>query len=382
MLLIATWITKLINKLINILDLGAGYTWPGHVALKIYPDIFNSSAFNFKDGVVLISGTNGKTTTAKLITHMLRQYGYKVVHNKSGANLLNGIVSAVLLDRSWLGFTDSTVGVFEVDELVLPSILTGLSPKVLVLLNLSRDQLDRYGEVDIILDKWATSVSSLDSGTALVMDLDQKRFKKIEKSFQGEVKYFDADARNVSSTRLRGEFNARNVNAAILVVSEFGVSSNEGVAALSDFDAAYGRGEVLKFGGKDFQIYLAKNPQSFNSNLNLLLEDFGSYDTLLFVLNDEIRDGRDVSWIYDINQKKLMNVCEKKKIFITGTRFLDFAVRLKYSGVEVDEKNIISGLKDAAKKVKNSKSSNNVVVLPNYSAMLEIRKVLTGREIL
>ena len=144
------WLSKTLNFIINFLHLGAGYTWPGHVALNLNSHIAKDKHFKFPMGVVLVTGTNGKTTTSKLLAHIFETSGLKVTHNRTGANLLNGIVSAVLLNMDWRGGHDSNIAVFEVDENNLPVVLEYFSPNVLVLLNLSRDQLDRYGEVDII----------------------------------------------------------------------------------------------------------------------------------------------------------------------------------------------------------------------------------------
>ena len=102
--------------------MGAGYTWPGHVALTLYPTLFSSTKLRFPKGIVFISGTNGKTTTAKLLTHFLNANGLKVTHNNTGANLVNGIASAILLDMNWRGnLTSERLG-FVIYQLMLPFI--------------------------------------------------------------------------------------------------------------------------------------------------------------------------------------------------------------------------------------------------------------------
>lgn len=141
---------------------------------------------------------------------------------------------------------------------------------------------------------------------------------------------------------------------------------------------AYGRGEEIPLGKKIFRIFLAKNPASFNNNLDLLIKKEVDAPTLLFVLNDNIPDGRDVSWIYDINPEKLYKACSGKKIFVSGKRYLDMAVRLSYAGIEVERKNLKKNLKAALSET----PGENTIILPNYSAMLDTRKVLTGRKIL
>jgi len=312
----------------------------------------------------------------------LTSAGLKVTHNKSGANLINGIVSAILLDMDLFGRLASEVGVFEVDEFSLPRLLRFVNPEVLVLLNLSRDQLDRHWEIDVILDKWSGAVSQLDSETNLVLDKDQKIFEKIYKNFKGLVYFFDAQKYLLSYTSLKGAFNARNVNAAFLVGKLFGLAEVSLIDALHSFDAAYGRGETLSFSGKTFRILLAKNPASFNHNLEAIVAGEVRETCLLFVLNDNIPDGRDVSWIYDIEFAQLKKACIHKDLFVSGVRCLDMAVCLKYAGISVPSENVHPSLRKILQLILKQVPSENVLVLPNYSAMLEVRKVLVGRKIL
>lgn len=381
-LYLSLYLAKIVNTLIKILHLGSGFTWPGHIALTIFPDILKSSKFKFPYGVVLISGTNGKTTTSKLLTHILNYSGLKVVHNKTGANLLNGIVSEILLSMDLFGNHNSDIGVFEVDENNLPLILNYIDPSVLVLLNLSRDQLDRYGEVDLILERWMSSVKNLKNDTELVIDGTQSYFNPIIESFKGETTRFDDTADYVSMTSLLGKFNAKNVNAAVFTSMLIGIDEDVIVESLGDFTSAYGRGELVEYAEKEFQILLAKNPASFNNNLEALVEENISCDAVWIILNDNIPDGRDVSWIYDINPVLLEKAFSDKAVYISGTRSLDMAIRLQYAGVTVMQENIF--MKDSAllQKLISQDPIENIVVLPNYSAMLNVRNILVGRKIL
>ena len=154
----AIFLGKLISFFSEKTSLGAGGTWPGEVALALQPNILQYFASRFSKGIILVAGTNGKTTTSLMIKKVLESDNNWVVHNNSGANLLNGLVSACIKHSSWNGSFQADYGVFEVDENTLPEVLKFVkfikSKVIIVLLNLFRDQLDRYGEVDVIAEKW------------------------------------------------------------------------------------------------------------------------------------------------------------------------------------------------------------------------------------
>ncbi|KKS16654.1 MAG: hypothetical protein UU80_C0013G0020 [candidate division WWE3 bacterium GW2011_GWA1_41_8] len=380
MWLISTLIAKKINKVIKLLGRGSGFTFPGHVVLKIFPNILSS--VRYPRGIILVSGTNGKTTTTKLITHLLESFGLGVVHNSTGANLLNGLVSTVLMGTNLMGKPLGNVAVLEVDEFALPLALKHLSPTALLLLNLSRDQLDRYGETDIILDKWKETVPGLSDTTILVCDSEQKEFHDIAEIFSGRTFYFDSDPTFLEKTKLHGTYNAKNVNAAVLTLTLLGYAQSGIEQGLEEFSVAYGRGEVITRENVDFQIFLAKNPASFNQNLDVLSSGKVAGKSILFVLNDNIPDGRDVSWIYDISPDKIKDACEGKEIYVSGTRALDMAVRLSYAGVNTRTENISENLSSSISRLYSDSRDASVTILPNYSAMLETREILIGRKIL
>ncbi|MFH1648359.1 MAG: MurT ligase domain-containing protein [Patescibacteria group bacterium] len=379
MYLLITIITKLTYQIIKIFRLGAGYTWPGHLALKLDKNILSNKKLYPSKGFVFISGTNGKTTTSKLISLILEKKGLKVVTNKSGANLLNGVASELILNTTLSGKATSDIGVFEVDEKVLPKLLEIISPRTLVLLNLSRDQLDRYGEIDIIVDAWESAISKLDKPTHLIFDSSQKIFESIPGLFKGRSTGFVVSKDLTEVVSLFGGHNSKNVSAALEVVADFGIDSQEALNILKDFKPAYGRGEIIEYRDTSFQIFLAKNPASINNNLKLLLSNKVSTKNILFVLNDGTPDGRDVSWIYDVDPLFLKEACEGKAIFVSGKRCFDMAARLMYAGVDVEKENIFEDLNRAIQKVSER---DEVLVFPNYSAMLEVRKILTGKKIL
>lgn len=384
MFVIYSYIAKTIHLIVTKLRKGSGYTLPGFLILKLNPNILDGLQKHFSKGVILISGTNGKTTTSKLITHIFTQSGLHVSTNATGANLLSGMVSSVLLHTDMFGRPSGDLGVFEVDEFTLPLVLKYVTPKVLVLLNLTRDQLDRYGETDIIFDRWKTALEKLSEKSAevsLVYDGNQDLFHELPKVFKGNIIKFDSNSHYLHKTKLLGEFNAKNVNAAVGVFEVFGLDMSVVEKALESFTSAYGRGEFIKHKDTRFQLFLAKNPASFNHNLGLLnTEDFKD-KPLFFILNDNIPDGRDVSWIYDINTSLLRDTCENKNLFVSGTRCMDMLIRLKYAGVDVSKAYFHEIPENVLHKITGGHFSD-VVCLPNYSAMLNLRHTLLGRKIL
>lgn len=384
--IIAVLFSKIVGLLISITRKGSGSTWPGHVALKLFPALLQNPRFAFKRGVIVITGTNGKTTTAKLCYHVLSGLGYKVLHNKTGGNILNGIASTYVNGlRGFMRF-EYDFGVLEVDEFVLPDLLTHVHIDVLILLNLSRDQLDRYGELDIIIERWVQCINASVVGR-LILHRDERHFAPIIEVYKGPTSFFDDNPTARRRTSLLGNFNSKNVNAASLACEHLGINKGDILSQLSTFSAAYGRGELIEYFDKYYQLFLAKNPASFNNNLDILIYSKETealeleYDALLFVLNDEVRDGRDVSWIYDINPVKLAKACFEKIVFVSGDRAYEMALRLHYAGVAIDYANVDPSLKHTIDKIHQTNVSR-LVVLPNYSAMLYFRKLTLGKEIL
>lgn len=401
-------LTKLISNVSILLAFGAGETWPGEIALRLRPNIAASLAKDLKYGVILVAGTNGKTTTSLMLKTILEHQGLSVVHNATGANLLNGIVSSLIKESrcDW--------GIFEVDENSLPIVLRYITPKRIVLLNLFRDQLDRYGEVDVIMEKWLYALSRIPRDTTLILNSDDPGIATLGSLLKGDVTFFGINnpkeflnvkehatdstfcpkcgnrlrydgvyfshlgvwnCEKCGNTRpkptvttasfpLSGLYNQYNALAAFAVVKTIGIRKPD----LSGFSPAFGRQEELAVDGHTVKIFLSKNPAGFNASLRTVLE-MGAKN-LLLVLNDRIPDGRDVSWIWDVDFE---TIPKKIHITVSGDRVYDMALRIKYAERNaVVEPNLEKALE----------SSGDLYVLATYSAMLEVRKILTGRKIL
>jgi lipid II isoglutaminyl synthase (glutamine-hydrolysing) len=424
---------KLISKIFKELNLGNGSTWPGHIALaarkNFIKEILGSNP-NLK--IIIIAGTNGKTTTALLIKESLKKNGKRVFQNKSGANLLNGIASTLILHSSMYGKLDYDHAIFEIDENNLSLILDQITPDYLVLLNLFRDQLDRYGEVNIVATHWKGGIRNLTNKTTLILNADDPQISYLAKDTKANKLFFGLssssdnngglqhaadsnycpncsekldyeyvtfshlgnwycsncslrrpklDIEDFSIYPLPGTYNKYNTHAATLLLKNVGISENNIKNSFKDFKPAFGRQETVRYKGKSIQIFLSKNPTSFNQSYQAML-DLGG-ENLLVVLNDRIPDGRDISWIWDVD---LPSINKFGRILVSGDRAYDMALRLKYElGVASYESRVrvFSDLKKAIDTgVSLIKENETLFVLPTYSAMLETRKIITGKKIL
>lgn len=425
-------IGKLVSIFSQLLNAGSGSTWPGHIALFLNSKFIKQIVGNNKFKIILIAGTNGKTTTGKLTQTILEENGKKVFQNKAGANLLNGIASSLILNSSLSGKIDKDFAIFEIDENTLPLILKEITnPDFVVLLNLFRDQLDRYGEVNIIAKKWLEAIKSLDKNTNLILNADDPQVAFLGRQNRKNSHYFGLDDKKLASelaqhasdslycprcneklkftetyyshlgnwlcpncglkrpdlcesitpkSSLTGIYNGYNILAALSLAKLIGIDEKVINSSILNFKPAFGRQEILNVYGKQIQIFLSKNPTSFNESLKTITNL--NAKNLLLVLNDRIPDGRDVSWIWDVDFEEIKNL-NKMKLFVSGDRGYDLALRLKYAEIQIPEKQINEKLKDAVFDALISTPKNETLyILPTYSAMLEVRKILTGKKIL
>ncbi len=428
-------------------NIGNGGTWPGEIALWFKPDIFSYFINQVKKGVIIIAGTNGKTTTSKMVTKILGRE--KIIYNSSGANLLNGLVSAFIKEASLMGKINADYAVLEVDENTLIGVISNFKFQILnkngekrkliiVLLNLFRDQLDRYGEVDIIASRWQKALRTLPQNSVVILNADDPSIAYLGKNLKAKIVYFGinkphkflpkiehatdsiycrecgdklhykgvyfshlgiwfcnkcdnrrpkVDVKNYSSP-LPGLYNEYNALAAVSVGKELGVNNKVIKLSLSNFQPAFGRQEEFFIQDKKIKILLSKNPAGFNASLRTVLDL--KPVALLFVLNDRIPDGRDVSWIWDVDFEMVPEYVIK---IVSGDRVYDMGLRIKYTrkiSNQVSNKRFqISDLiieEDLKKAIHRGLSLLNkkgtLYILPTYSAMLEVRKILTGRKIL
>jgi len=444
---------KALSNLSLTLNLGSGSTWPGHLALSANKHFIQDLLKKSHTKVILIAGTNGKTTTSTLIQHILEKSGKKVFQNATGANLLNGIASSLVVHTDRLGKIDYDFAIFEVDENALPSLLKEITPDTIILLNLFRDQLDRYGEVNTIVSNWAKALRDLPSTSTLILNADDPEIAYLgmqrsvilgsevtpeSKKDPGQARmtnifYFGLDDKKLGQTGfqhasdslycpkcrtkltyatryfshlgdwsckkcglkrpqlslstssfypLSGIYNIYNTNAAVLQSRILDIDSHTIKSALQTFAPAFGRQEMITYYGKQIQLFLSKNPTSLNQSLRTIKNMKGKY--LLLVLNDRAPDGRDVSWIWDVDFEDY--ITPDMHVFISGDRCYDMGLRVKYTQklrITNYELRINSDVKDAIDNaVTEMPKDETLFILPTYSAMLETRKIITGRKIL
>jgi UDP-N-acetylmuramyl tripeptide synthase len=389
-------------------------------------------------GSAVISATNGKTTTAAMVAGILERRGARLVHNRAGANMAGGVATALIE-----GPRDGDTGLFEVDEFWLGQIVAELRPRALLLANLFRDQLDRYGELDTIADRWAQVASTTSAALVLnaddptVADLGRDRGAmyfgvaddamalaqmqhaadathcrrcgapyRYDAVYLGHLGRYHCDAcgarrpdpqvaadeialDGVRGARftlrapggerrielpLPGLYNVYNALGAAALALTLGAGLDDVAAGLRAVSPAFGRAETLRVAGRELSILLVKNPAGANEVLRTLTLEDGDHD-LFAVLNDNIADGRDVSWVWDADFEVLAP--RVRRATCSGTRAAEMALRLKYAGVPAERIAVEPGL--AAGLDRALDGDGRVFALPTYTAMLALRELLVAR---
>jgi len=393
---------------------GGGSALPGLLAQKLDPRLLGDVLSRLPLGVAVISGTNGKTTTTRIVSELLSARGLRVFTNKTGSNFVRGILSALLKEISWDGRFDFDIAVLELDEAHAVRFLEAAPVDYCLILNVCRDQLDRFCEIDhtaallaktaraarkaAVLNREDPLVAALPSANTVFYGLDeslrplfpsdedllapagqeegtpdQKDADVILMSLTGREALYRMDGEDFPcSLSLEGAFNAFNGAGALSLCRQIlGKEASPGlVRALSGVEEAFGRGEVLHKDGKEVRLILVKNPAAFRQSLL----SFGSKGgSVMIAINDRDADGRDVSWLWNVDFSALSSVHT-----VSGTRAAEMALRLKYDQVPVSfaEPNLGAALEGFMK------APGPRQIFATYTAMLEIRKHLTGRSIL
>ena len=420
---------------------GGGTTLPGKVLWKVDPAAVDALAARIPGGVALVSATNGKTTTTAMAAEILGT-DTRLAWNRAGANLLSGIASALVAARG------AELGLFEVDEGALPEALARTKPRVVTLGNLFRDQLDRYGELEIVAERWRAAIGELSATATLVVNgddpivadladgrggavrfgLDDPRQSRSGLQHAADSKYCvrcgapyeyaavyvghlgdyrcprcdhrrpeldvvarDIELRGLLASRFRlvapageveielalpGLYNVYNATAAASLCLAVGSSLEDVRAGLSRFSAAFGRFERIPAEGKSVVLLLIKNPAGANEVVRTL--EIGVPPVLVIALNDAIADGRDVSWIWDVDFEPLLE--HAGLVIVTGDRAAELGLRMAYGGLPADRLEVIPSLEHALDRgLSLVEAGTELVILPTYTAMLSLRGILADR---
>ena len=428
-----------------------GTALPGLIATKLDPHILRGLSARLPVGSAMVIGTNGKTTTTRLLSTILDQAGLRLVNNRSGSNLVRGLTSTLLSKTSITGRLEADMGLFEVDEAAFPQAQAEISPKLILVNNLFRDQLDRYGEIDTVRKLWAETIKKLTPGTTLVLNADDPSLAYLATLAPTGVKtvFFGLDAPNQELATLAhaadaakcilcgadlvyeaiyishmghyycpngdfkrptpdfvarevklngtvgsrfelvtpnetlelglgvpGLYNVYNAAGASAAALTLGIAAQHVKTGLVQFKSAFGRIErVALDNDKHLLLALVKNPVGFNEVIRMLTGETGNDLKLLVAINDLFADGRDVSWLWDVDFEGLAG--RVAWVATTGLRATDMANRLKYAGIEpaqLDAKEDLATALQAA--IERLPAGQTLYVTPTYTAMLQLREIL------
>ena len=439
---ISCLVCKITYLLLKILGKN-GSTLPGKLALKVKKDILKNTSIGTK--IILVTGTNGKTTTCKILEQMMIDSKKAYFSNNSGANLIAGIATSFILNSSVLGKNKKDYAIVECDENAFKTVSLYLKPDVVLVTNLFRDQLDRFGEVTNTLNAIRDSIKNLNNTTlCLCADCSltyslSKDFPNLDIKTYGVNLPFDKDStnNNVSDAKycifckneydydyvtyghlggfeckkcgykrvepdvavtdiisinvdssdvalkifdesfktrvnVPGTYNIYNAAGAALALKSIGFSCADIINTIERFDSAVGRMEKFEHNGKSINMILIKNPAGF-SQVNVHLSRLTSDFSVVFCLNDNIADGRDISWIWDVDFNRLLESTYLKNVYTCGKRAYDMAILLKYNGYDASKITVIDN-EDYDKEIEIIKQqTNDVFIVPTYTSMMAQR---------
>lgn len=409
-----------------------GTALPGLVVERTDPAFLGRVLAQLPRGVVVVSGTNGKTTTTKMIVQLLQSQGLKVLTNRTGSNFIRGVLASLLTEVDWRGRVDADIAVLELDEAHAVRFIQHVRPQATLLLNVMRDQLDRFGEVDYtasllhqvaqattgvvvinqddprlvspdFLDTLSARTASFGIGPALRSvflsddELHTARTSQptaarpgeavpgpmspshptvlLEKLHGQEVTLQVRGVRRRVSMTIRGVHNQLNACAALALTLEI-LGPKADVSSvldeLSRIEPAFGRGEVVELDGREVELSLVKNPAGFRMGLLTAAQAEAETgpETLMVAINDEYADGRDMSWLWDV---EFAGLREEGVAVVTGVRAWDMALRLRYDevpvgAVEPDLAKALEVLRAASRR-----DGRRMRIFTSYTAMLALR---------
>lgn len=431
--ILAIWMAKL-SATLGVLIGKKSSSTPGAIALKICPDLIKQLKKNIKNEVIVTCGTNGKTTTNNLIYSTLVKNGYKVVCNTLGANMLTGVATAFALECNWFGKLDADYACLEIDEAYTKKVFEHIRPDIVVVTNLFRDQLDRYGEINSIMNIMGNAFKSA-GFPALILNGDDPISSGFGRGYEGKTYYFgigeevlkntdeayegmfcsvcggeqkynfhhyshlgdyyctkcqnkrpeiDFEAKNVDlsngikfsienhalTLNYRGFYNIYNILAVYGVLRVLNLDAKFLTDTLTSYKPQIGRMQEINL-GKPFILNLAKNPAGFNQAIQTVLQDSRKKD-IIIAINDMPSDGTDVSWLWDVEFEKIADE-SLNLLHALGTRKFDVALRFKYENIT--DINITDDMKSAITDSMNSESEV-CYVLVNYTMLFSTENIM------
>ncbi|MFW6113528.1 MAG: MurT ligase domain-containing protein, partial [Actinomycetota bacterium] len=370
------------------------------------------------------------------------------VHNRVGANLMTGITAALAQASDKGGSPRGDMGLFEVDEATLPEAVKRLSPRLVIVTNLYRDQLDRYGELESLARKMDGALAELGKEAVVLLNADDPLVASLGRESAAEIHYFGIDFEGLAEPGLRhaadskhcrrcgsplsfsanyfghmgkyfcpncgasrppadyaateielagiegsrisigtpswntdifmalpGLYNVHNLLAAVGGALLLGLGEEDVSRGVVGYSTAFGRGERISFEGRNLFLILSKNPTGFNEVIRTIRGE-GEHLVVIAALNDRIADGRDVSWIWDVDFEDLAPL--PRLLMATGTRAEDMALRMKYAGMDTSRIRVERDLHRAMRiGAGEAEEDETIYALTTYTATLEMRRLLT-----
>ena len=421
--------------------LGRGGTdLPGRVALKLCPGVLETLAKTVT--TIIVTGTNGKTTTARMIEQALADSGISYFANRSGANLLSGVTAEFAMHSSVSGKCKYDYAVIEADEAAFKAIGRMVDARAVVVTNVFSDQLDRYGEIGLTVENIRIGISHC-KNAVLCLNADDSLSGSLAEGLENPVVFYGVDGpiyksrveensdapycrvcrhpytydyvtyghlggyrcENCGAARpvpqvsvkevlisdgersevvmtadgkdypttiaLPGGYNIYNACSAMACGKALGLDMEVVAKALSSFSCGFGRMEKFDIDGVSLRMILIKNPAGCNQVLNFLTQIQEPF-TFAVCLTDHTQDGKDVSWIWDVDMERLVAMGDTLgKVLISGSRADDMAVRFKYAGLP-SEKLVV--VRDYAELTRACIAEGRpCYIMPTYTAMLDLR---------
>jgi len=431
-LLLALWIAKLTVVASRLLG-KKGTSAAGTVGMKICPRLIPLLSKQLRRGVVVTCGTNGKTTTNNLLAKSLADMGCKTVCNSIGANMLSGVATAFVHKANIFGRLDADYACLEIDEASAVRVFPHVMPDVMIVTNIFRDQLDRFGEIDTTVDYISRAID-MAGNAKLILNGDDPLTAGFGRGRQNLSRYFGINGQAGEEDQTRegrfcrecgselgynyyqygqlgdyfctgcdfkrpeidyaaggvsaGQGMTFSVNGQTIKVAQTGVYNIYNILAvfaaldtleletknlqptLDAYKTQTGRGEEFMF-NKPLRLNLSKNPTGFNQNIAAMMNDPRSKD-LIVMINDNAGDGRDISWLWDVDFERLSGA-NINKLYAGGIRMHDVALRFKYAGLP--ETQVIPDAEAAIEEALKS-DAQTLYMLTNYTATFPIQAAI------